>query len=78
MHKSIETKWGYADDTYKDIRVIEFPIVLTKNYYTSFQNIHLCFPLKFKSKADNIINNAINKELHQKVDIDVEIKEVEE
>ena len=33
MHKSIETKRGYADD--------------------SFQNIHLCFPLKFKSKADN-------------------------
>ena len=33
MHKSIETKRGYPDD--------------------SFQNIHLCFPLKFKSKADN-------------------------
>ena len=23
-----------------------------KNHYTNFQNIHLCFPLKFKSKAN--------------------------
>ena len=51
--KSMETKTKYADDTYKNLKVIEFPFVLTKNHYTNFQNIHLCFPLKFKSKANN-------------------------
>ena len=54
--KSIETKGKYADDTYKNLKVNEFPIVLTKNHYTNFQNIHLCFPLKSESKAnDNMI-----------------------
>ena len=51
--KSIETKRKYADDTYKGLKVIEFPIVLTKNHYINFQNRYLYFPLKFKSKANN-------------------------
>ena len=51
--KSIETKRKYVDNIYKDLKVIEFPIVLTKSHYTNFQNMHLCFLLKFKSKADN-------------------------
>ena len=41
--KSIETKRKYVDDTYKDLKVIEFPIVLTKSHYTNFQNMQLCF-----------------------------------
>ena len=51
--KSIETKRKYAEDTYKDLKLIVFPIALPKNHYTNFQNMHLCFPLKFKSKANN-------------------------
>ena len=51
--KSIETTRKYTNDTYKDLKVIEFPVVLTKNHYSNFQNIHLCFSLKFKSKANN-------------------------
>ena len=35
--KSMETKTKYADDTYRDLKVIEFPVVLTKNYFTNFQ-----------------------------------------
>ena len=38
---------------YKDIKVIEFPNALIQNHYTNFQNIHLCFLLKFKSKTDD-------------------------
>ena len=41
--KSIETKRKHTDNTYKDLEVIEFPIILTKNHYTNFQNIHLYF-----------------------------------
>ena len=48
-----ETKRKYADDTYKNKKVIEFNVQLTKGRYTNFQNVHLCFPLKFKSAADN-------------------------
>ena len=50
---STEAKRKYADDTYKNKKVIEFNIVLTNNHYTNFQNMHLCFSLKFKSAADN-------------------------
>ena len=49
---STETKRKYADNTYKK-KVIEFNILLTANHYTNFQNIHICFPLKFRSAADN-------------------------
>ena len=41
--KSIETKRKYVDNIYKDLKVIEFPIVLTKSHYTNFQNMQLCF-----------------------------------
>ena len=32
---------------------MEFNVQPTKQHYTDFQNIHLCFPLKFKLMADN-------------------------
>ena len=48
-----ETKGKYVDDTYKNTKVVEFNVQLTKGHYTDFQNVHLCFPLKFKSAADN-------------------------
>ena len=48
-----ETKRKYADDTYKDKKVINFNVQLTKGHYTNFQNVHLCFPLKIKPAVDN-------------------------
>ena len=48
-----KTKRKYVDDTYKNTKVVEFNVQLTKGHYTDFQNVHLCFPLKFKSAADN-------------------------
>ena len=44
---SMETKRKYADDTYKNKKVIEFNVQLTVNHY-NFQNAHLCFPIKIK------------------------------
>ena len=46
-----------ADDTYKNKKVTKFNVLSTKGHYTNFQNIHLCFPLKIKSAAEN--NNDI-------------------
>ena len=52
-----ETKRKYADESYKNKKVIEFNVQLTANHYTNFQNVHLCFLIKIKSAADN--NNDI-------------------
>ena len=54
---STEMKRKYTDDTYKGKKVIEFNVQLTANHYSNFQNVHLCFPMKIKSAADN--NNDI-------------------
>ena len=56
MH-SAKTKRKYADQSYKNKKVIEFNVQLTANDYTNFQNVHLCFPIKIKSAVD--INNDI-------------------
>ena len=39
-----EAKRKYADDTYKEKKLLKL---------INFQNVQLCFPLKFKSKANN-------------------------
>ena len=48
-----ETKRKYADESCKSKKVIEFNTQFTANHYTNFQNVHLCFPIKVKSAADN-------------------------
>ena len=55
---STETKKKYADHTYKSKKVIEFNVQLTKGRYTNFQNVHLCFPLKFRLASNNDNNIA--------------------
>ena len=55
---SAETKRKYADDTYKNKKVIEFNVQLMKEHYANFQKVHLCFPLNLKSAANNDNNIA--------------------
>ena len=50
---SAETKRKYSVCIYKNRKVIEHNVQLTKEHYINFQNVHLCFPLKFKSAGDN-------------------------
>ena len=50
---STETKRKYPDESYKNKKVIEFKVQLNANYNTNFRNVHLCFPIKIKSAADN-------------------------
>ena len=37
----------------KGKKLIEFNIQLAGNQFTNFHNVHLCFPMKIKSEADN-------------------------
>ena len=48
-----EIKRKYADESYKNKKVIEFNVQLTANHYTNFQNVHLCFPVSIKWAADS-------------------------
>ena len=48
-----EIKRKYVDDTCKNKKGIEFNILFTANHYTNFQNMHICFSLKFKMADDN-------------------------
>ena len=50
---STETKRKYADESYKNKKVIEFNVQLIPNHYTNFENVHLCFPIKIKSAVAN-------------------------
>ena len=75
--RSTEMKRKYADNTYKNKKVIEFNFQLTKGHYTNFQNAHLCFPLEIKSAVDNdhditvvfIIVNKFFSHLIKEIDI---------
>ena len=49
-------KRAYADDTYKDLKTVEFNIQLSSNQYMNFHNVHLVFRMKIK-KSTNVANN---------------------
>ena len=51
-------KRAYADDTYKDLKTVEFNIQLSSNQYMNFHNVHLVFPMKIK-KSTNVANNLM-------------------
>ena len=51
--RSTETERKYVENSCRNKKVIEFNVQLTANHYTNFQNVHLCFPIKIKSAADN-------------------------
>ena len=54
---SLQTKRKFASETYAQKNNLEFEIILPANDYTIFNNMHLCLPIKIKSKAGN--NNCI-------------------
>ena len=54
---SVQTKRKYASETYVQKNDLEFGTILSSNEYTNFNNMHLCLPIKIKSKVDN--NNDI-------------------
>ena len=55
MLEDINTREKVADQSYKDMKGLEFQILLTDNYYVNPSNIHLCFP---KDKNKKIIKQS--------------------
>ena len=52
MIESIDTKEQVAHISYKDMETLEFQIMLTNNYYTNPNSMHICFPIKIKKAAN--------------------------
>ena len=48
MLEDIDTKEKVARSSYKDMKQLNFQIMLTDNYYVNPNSIHLCFPMKIK------------------------------
>ena len=52
MLEDIGTKEQPAHISYKDMENLDFQIMLTNNYYTNPNSMHICFPMKIKQKSD--------------------------
>ena len=53
MLEDIDIKQKPAHISYKDMEHLAFQIMLTNNYYTNPNTMHLCFPMKIKKTANN-------------------------
>ena len=52
MLEDIDKKEQPAHISYKDMENLEFQILLTNNYNTNLNSIHIWFPMKIKKAAD--------------------------
>ena len=46
--KGTTERKAFADDTYKDLKVVEFAIQLSNNEYMNFHGVHIVFSMKIK------------------------------
>ena len=53
MLDDIDTKEKVAGPSYKYKEQLDFQIMLNDNYYVNPSNIHICFPIKIKTKSSN-------------------------
>ena len=56
MLDDIDTRGKVAHPSNKDKEQLDFQILLPENYYVYPSNIHICFPIKFKTKSNNDSN----------------------
>ena len=52
MLEDIDTKGNVAHSSYKDIKQLDFQIMLADNYYVNQNSIHICFTMKIKKASD--------------------------
>ena len=50
MIENIDTKENAAHSSYKDMEQLDFQILLTEDHYINPNGIHICFPIKIKTK----------------------------
>ena len=48
MLDDIDTREKVAHLSYKVMEQLDFPILLTENYYVNPNSIHICFPIKLR------------------------------
>ena len=53
MIEDVDTNEKSAHPSYKDMEQLDFQILLMENYYVNPNGIHICFPIKIKSKTNN-------------------------
>ena len=46
--KGTTERKAFTDDTYKDLKVVEFAIQLSNNEYMNFHGVHIVFSMKIK------------------------------
>ena len=53
-----------TDTTYFDKKVLDFELVLDKNYNTNLKSLELCFPIRFRklSNAAKSLDLILNQE----------------
>ena len=49
--EDMDTKDRVAHSSYTDMEQFDFQILLTDNYYINPSSIHICFPIKIKTKT---------------------------
>ena len=52
MLDDIDNRWKVAHPSYKDMKLLDFQILLTENCYVNPNRIHICFPIKIKKKTN--------------------------
>ena len=56
MREDIDTKERVAHSSYTDMEQFDFQILLTDNYYINPSSIHICFPIKIKTKTNQALD----------------------
>ena len=56
MRKDLDTKERVAHSSYIDMEQFDFQILLTDNYYINPSSIHICFPIKIKTKTNQALD----------------------
>ena len=52
MLEDTDTREKVAHSSYTDMEQLDFQILLTNNYYTNPNSIHICFPIKIKKETN--------------------------
>ena len=61
MLEDIDKKEKAAHISYKDMKQLDFQMMLTDNYYVNPNSMHLCFPMKIKQLSNEA--NDIDSDL---------------
>ena len=57
MLEDIDTKEKVAHPSHTDMEQLDFQILLTDNYYSNPNSIHICFPMKINKKTNHNLDN---------------------